>query len=203
MDTTPHIADELLAEYAMGRLPTREVPALFEHLMACAECHERYEVELTFKESLREAMARTAVAVEPGRKRNWLDVFALPKTAWATAAAFALAVTFLPVLWQRSGPVQVLELTAVRGAADDEAIARTGNAVTLHLAKAGIEPRTPVTVQIADDSGREVWRGAATQTSSNWQVQPEKPFRAGRYWVRVLDPSQPDPPLREYSFLVR
>jgi hypothetical protein len=196
-----HISDKLLSEYALGRLPNQQVPAVFEHLMVCDPCHERYKAELTFREDVREAMVRAA-AVEPARKRNWLDVFALPKTAWAAAAAFAITVAFLPVLRQGTGAVQLLELTAVRGG-EAAAVARSGDAVKLDLATAGMEASLPVTVQITDDSGGEVWRGAATQTNKHWQVQPQKTFRTGHYWVRVLDPSQPDPPLREYSFHVR
>jgi hypothetical protein len=201
METTQHIKDELLAAYAAGRLPRNEVPAVFEHLMACDDCSSRFEAELDFKRDFRETMAR-ATALEPARERKWLDWLSLPKPVFAAATALALIAFFVPVRRQGSGPVQYLELTAVRGA-EDAAIARAGSGVRLHLVTAGVDISTPVIVQIADDSGREVWRGIPRMNDRNWQVQPDRTFSAGRYWLRVFDPNQPDPPLREYSFLVR
>jgi hypothetical protein len=201
METTPHITDEQLAEYAAGRLSEREVPAVFEHVIVCDDCHDRYEAGLDFKRDLREAMAR-ATAVEHARDRKWLDWLSLPKPVFVAATALAVIAVVIPVLRQGSAPVQDLELSAVRGA-EDTTVARAGNGIRLHLVTAGLDASKPVMVQIADDSGREIWRGATRQTDRNWQVQPDKTFRTGRYWVRVLDPEQPDPPLREYSFIVK
>src|SRR5262245_10257842 len=111
-----HISDELLAEYALGRLPTRDAPAVFEHLLVCDECNRRYEAELAFKNDLREAIARPAAAELPERKRGWLNLFGLPKPAWAAVVALVLVAAFLPVLQRPAGPAQIVELSAVRGA---------------------------------------------------------------------------------------
>ena len=51
-----HIPDDTIGDYALGRLPKREVPGVFEHLLLCNECNERYEAELTFRNEFREAL---------------------------------------------------------------------------------------------------------------------------------------------------
>jgi anti-sigma factor RsiW len=200
MEAIPDVIEELLEEYAMGRLSAKDVPEVFEHLIDCDQCYERYDSELSFRLDLRDAMARPT-AVEPVRERRWLEWLSIPKPAFVAAAAMAVLAVFVPVVRHGSGVVQDVELTAVRGA-DDAAVAGAGR-VRLQMVTAGVDIPNPVMVEIADDSGREVWRDTATRTDRNWKVQPDVAFRTGRYWVRVVDPAQPDPPLREYSFTVR
>jgi hypothetical protein len=196
-----HISDEMLAEYALGRLPKRDVPGIFEHLLVCDECHERYEAELTFRNDLQEAAVRAAA--EPARERrfNWLNVFALPKPAWAAMAALVVLAAFLPMLRQDSGSLQVVSLTAVRGGQTVSAPA--DSRIELQLDTTGLDTRSPVSVQIVDQDGEEVWKGTPTASGQQWQVQPGKRLAAGRYWVRVLDPAHDNEQLREFELDVR
>jgi hypothetical protein len=196
-----HIPDDLLAEYALGRLPRRDVPGIFEHLLVCDDCHERYEAELTFRNDVREAAAHAAASPVPERRRNWLDLFTIPKPAWAAVAALVALVAFLPMLRQDSGPLHVVSLTAVRGG--PTVAAPADSRIELRLDTTGLDASTAVSVQIVDESGSEVWAGNAAATDQRWLVQPNKRFGAGRYWVRVLDPARNNEQVREFQLDVR
>jgi hypothetical protein len=115
-------------------------------------------------------------------------------------AVFAVAILFVPGQ-RNSGPLQVLDLGALRG--DRNATLRSGDPLELRLATVGLDPARAVRVQIADDSGREVWQGTAQLSGYKWEVKPETSLRPARYWVRVLDPERPDLHVREYAFEVR
>jgi hypothetical protein len=195
-----HIPDDTLAEYALGRLPKRDVPGIFEHLLVCDVCHERYEAEITFRNDLREAEVHAAAAPVRERRSSWVDLFAIPKPAWAAVAALAVLAAFLPMLRQDSGPLQTVSLTAVRGG---QTVAVPANArIELQLDTTGLDTNSPVSVQIVDNSGAAVWSGTATASDQRWHVQPGKRLAAGRYWVRVLVPNNGEQ-LREFELDVR
>jgi hypothetical protein len=197
MQRISHLNDELLAEYAVGRLYTTEVPAVFEHLLVCDECQERYEDELKFRVNLRTAMP---CAMARQNQRGWLGAFAMPKCAWAAAAAVALTGFFAPPTPQRT-QTALVELTANRGGHTN--VVRAGDFVRLQVSRAGLNPPASVIVQIADETGREVWRSSPMTARQSWDVTPGTTFFAGRHWVRLLDPAGSDSLLREYAFDVR
>jgi hypothetical protein len=104
------------------------------------------------------------------------------------------------VLRQDRGPLQVVDLTAVRGG---QTVAATADSrIELRLDTTGLDATSRVSVQIVDDSGDEIWQGTATALEQRWLVQPDKRFAAGRYWVRVLDPANNEQ-LREFQLDVR
>jgi anti-sigma factor RsiW len=195
-----HIPDDALADYALGRLPKRDVPGVFEHLLACDQCSERYEAELTFREDLRVAAERVAAAEAPEPRRSWLDLFAIPKPAWAAVAALVVLAAFLPVMRQQRGPLQVVELTSLRGG--QTVTAPAGSRLDLRLDTTGISTANPVRVQIVDDSGDQVWNGTATAGDQKWRVQPSERLSEGRYWIRVIDPAT-NQQLREFELNLR
>lgn len=57
-----HISEELLDDYALGRLSEPDVAPVEEHLLICAFCQERLQLTDEFIAALREAVA--------GRKRR-------------------------------------------------------------------------------------------------------------------------------------
>jgi anti-sigma factor RsiW len=57
-----HISEEVLEEYALGRLPEADAAPVEEHLLVCAFCQERLQLTDEFIAALREAVA--------GRKRR-------------------------------------------------------------------------------------------------------------------------------------
>jgi hypothetical protein len=53
-----HFTDEAVSEYGCGRVREREIDTVFEHLLECDHCYSRQDAELTFGESMREALSR-------------------------------------------------------------------------------------------------------------------------------------------------
>ena len=57
-----HIPDDLIDEYALGRLGEPELAALEEHLLACGECRNRLQLADEFIQALREARRKAKTA---------------------------------------------------------------------------------------------------------------------------------------------
>ena len=55
-----------------------------------------------------------ALTRERESKRSWLDVFSIPKPAWAAVAALVVLAAFLPLLRQSNSPMQVVDLVTLR-----------------------------------------------------------------------------------------
>lgn len=200
MQIGPHIPDETLSNYALGRLQKNDVPAVFEHLLACEECNMRYEEELDFRLALREAASRPDAQPEPVRKFNWINIFAVPKPAWAAVAALVLLAVYLPIANRPDGPAQVISLTAVRGA---EAVEATSGApILLNLDMSALDAPDPVAVRLVDQRGAEIWSGAAS-AAGGWRVMVDRKLEPGRYWVRVTNPANSAEQLREFQLDVK
>lgn len=196
-----HLSEETLGECALGRLSKGEISSVFEHLLICDQCNERYEAEVTFRNNVRAAGSRGVNAQTSEKKRGWRDVFAIPRPAWAAVAALVIFAAFLPLLRDDHHPLQIVELTAVRGG--QTAAVPAQSLLELRLAATALEAGKPVQVQIVNESGAQVWRGTASPTGQWWQVQPGRQLAAGRYWVRVFDTAEATQPMREYSLELR
>jgi len=55
-----HIPDDIMDNYALGRLPEAESAAVEEHLLVCHECQDRLHVTDVLIDALREARNRTS-----------------------------------------------------------------------------------------------------------------------------------------------
>ncbi len=53
-----HIADDLIDEYVLARLPETAAAALEEHLLICELCRDRLQLTEEFIQALRAASAR-------------------------------------------------------------------------------------------------------------------------------------------------
>jgi hypothetical protein len=53
--SVPHLSEEVLEEYLMGRLPTENEIRIEEHFLCCDECCERLEMTFTFIEAFQNA----------------------------------------------------------------------------------------------------------------------------------------------------
>jgi anti-sigma factor RsiW len=197
-----HISPDMLAEYALGRLPRRDAPVVFEHLLVCEECNERYEEEFAFRKQLDAAAALNAKAAHSEAKSDWRSWLLIPKPAWAAAAALAVIAFFAPVLRQGSSvsPTQVVDLTAMRG--EQATVVDSGSTLELRLDRTRLQAPEQVRVQIVSESGADVWAGTATATGDRWVVRPER-LEPGQYWVRVYNPNGGSEPLREFALQLR
>ena len=53
-----HATDDTLERYAMRTLPAPEVGSLEEHLLMCAECRDRLDVEIEYVAAMPSAAAK-------------------------------------------------------------------------------------------------------------------------------------------------
>jgi hypothetical protein len=51
----PHLSEEVLEEYLVGRLPAENEISIVEHVLCCDECCERLEKTFTFIEAFQNA----------------------------------------------------------------------------------------------------------------------------------------------------
>lgn len=189
-----HIPEDVLARCAVRGFPA-DSPEITNHLIACDDCNEIYEAELT-KHNKHFPVAVTAV-VEQSRSAY----FPFPTSVWAAAGALLLLIFMNPAGQRASSAAQVLEVAAVRGGLRVQA--RPHVPLVLRLDATGLEIPGSVQVAVVNDRGRAVWTGAARHVDSTWRMESARGFRPGRYWVRIPDPARPNELLREFQLDVQ
>jgi hypothetical protein len=65
VNSMDHITEDLLERYAMGTLPEAEQVPLEEHLLVCAFCQDRLQIEDDFIAGLRTMVANGARRANP------------------------------------------------------------------------------------------------------------------------------------------
>jgi hypothetical protein len=179
-----HPVEDLLEEYAFGRVAEPLLGRLEEHLLGCAACQQRmHDIEeyvAAMKEGAaileaREAEVAASAAgargvnsrVEEGPdEAGWLPKilrpFRLPAIAWAAAAVVVLLA--LIGYWratQRPLPITpaVVTLTALRGT-ENSAEAPAGRSITLQIdANRLTDTQGSMSLHIVNETGQEVWSG--------------------------------------------
>lgn len=190
-----HPTEELLEQYAAGKLPQNAVASISTHLFDCDSCYERYEEEVNLRINIRNAAA--AATPEPERVPFWSRIFAIPAPALAGAAAFALLLLLVIPKWTNNdGAPVVAELSAMRGAEPGKPLP-AGHPVRLKLNAAGVDASS-LRVEVADAGGAAVWTGTAATQNGTVDVTVDRRLRAGSYWVRLYTPTEKEP-LREYA----
>ena len=190
-----HPSEEVLEEYALGRLTGPELEQLEEHLLVCAQCQdglaETDEFIVIMKRAAGRLQQESPVGMAPRTKRKRFGRFnLLRKPVWAGAlAAAALTV----VVWMpRQSPAAYdaeVNLQAMRGV---EAVAPAVPAGKPFLLKAdvtGLHPASEFRLEVADSGGAVVWRAAVSPKDALISTVVARKLGAGRYWVRLYDPA--------------
>jgi hypothetical protein len=202
-----HPSEEVLEEYALGRLGGPKLEQFEEHLLVCAQCQDGLAETDEFIVDMKQAAGRlqqedpVGIAPRPERKR-FGRFNLLPKPVWAGAlAAAALAV----VVWMpRQSPAAYdaeVNLQAMRGV---EAVAPAVPAGKPFLLKAdvtGLPPASEFRLEIADSGGGIVWRATVSPKDALISTVVARKLGAGRYWVRLYHPA--GALLREYGLETR
>ncbi|MDP3001068.1 MAG: hypothetical protein Q8N47_26535 [Bryobacterales bacterium] len=181
-----HPSEEVLEEYALGRLTGPKLEQFEEHLLVCAQCQDGLEETDRFIVGIKQA---AGTAPRPERKRFGRFKL-LSKPVWAGAlAAAALAV----VVWMPRQPAAgydaEVSLQAMRGA---EAVAPAVPAGKPFLLKAdvkGLPPASEFRLEVADSGGAVVWRATVSPKDALISTVVARKLGAGRYWVRLYDPA--------------
>lgn len=189
-----HIPEEVLERCALRGFPA-DRPEITNHLIACDDCIEIYEAELTKHKTT------FPVAVGAVRNQSRSTFFPFPTPVWAAAGALLVLIFINPAGQRASSAAQVLEIAAVRGGQTVQA--RPHVPLVLQLDARGLAIQTSVQVAVVNDRGRAVWTGSARQVDSAWRMETARGLRPGRYWVRIPDPSRPNELLREFQLDVQ
>ena len=188
----PHLAEDTLEMYSLGRLSETEIDSVEEHLLMCAVCQDRLSETDQFVQAIQSAARE--LEREPKAEPWWKKLFAAPTPVWAAAACALIAlVVFIP----RQTPTAVVDLQAMRG--PETPVGRPANAaLTLKLSLEGLENSGPLQVQIAAASGQIV---AITQADRDQSVAVAHTNKlpSGKYWVRLYSGTEL---LREYGLTV-
>ena len=190
-----HPSEEVLEEYALGRLGGPELEQIEEHLLVCAQCQDGLAETDEFIVIMKQAAGRlqqespVGIARGPERKRfGRFDLLGKPVWAGALAAVLLAVVVWMP----RQSPAAYdaeVNLQAMRGV---EAVAPAVPAGKPFLLKAdvtGLPPASEFRLEVADSSGAPVWRATVSPKETLISTVVATKLGAGRYWVRLYDPA--------------
>jgi anti-sigma factor RsiW len=202
-----HASEEVLERYSLGVLSEAETEPFEEHLLICPVCQDRLEEMDAFVGATRRAAEKVLSGPPRSTESWWRRLFPhlpWPKTAWASVVAgMALLLVTFAATWgiPRPGevtPVSVL-LESARGIQDASgARAPAGKPLVLQLNLAEL-PRFPsYALELVDWRGQHVLASAAPRHNERVSFRVGK-LAAGRYWVRLYDPSPQRELLREFG----
>jgi hypothetical protein len=195
-----HPSEDALERFLLNQSEEEELEIVETHVLACESCVTRLETlelnleatKIALKEYLAEQAAKVAQPV-PGRA-GWFSWLTVPRMSFAGAALAACAIT----ITLASVPRQAT-LVANRGA--DTTVVSEWIPLDLHLDARDL-PVGPLSVQVIDSQGNQVWQGEATAHKDVLKVQVGRLKSVGEYFVRVYSPAASDAKselLREYS----
>lgn len=193
-----HVTIDELEEYLCGRIAQDRIAAVEEHLLICPGCR----VACTRAEADWLAIRQAAVELRRDARepvRRWRG-FRMPVPVFGGIAAVALGVFVLTNIEPAPRGVSEVSLVATRAVAEN-AVAKSGTALRLHLDTATLDAQGPFKVDLVDLRGRNLWSGDVSPRSGEATVSIGKALKKGRYWVRLNSPA--GEPLREFQLDVR
>lgn len=187
----PHINDDDLDLYALGKLPAESLPAAEEHLLACDACQSRLQQADEFTRLFREAATRP----DARPSVNWARLWRRPVVL---AAASAAMLTVLFVVSRRDGPPIVPALVSMQSLRGPEAPARVeANHAAVLLFDIETTDAKNYEARIVDLAGNE-FRKPRTESKDGRLTVPLDGLPTGSYWVRVYRAGESDP-IAEYG----
>ena len=205
-DMQPHLehpTDESLEKFLMHQMREEELETMETHILACNSCVSRLEdleIQLAaMKLALAELHNQTvAKSFAQEKKSRWARL-KLPTLSFAGAGAtLALALAILPGL-----STVEMNVNAVRGS--EVTSIPAGRPLLLHLNAKDL-PEEPVSLEVVDSEGNEIWKGTGQIAHETVDTKLSKLTTKGNYLLRLYGPgsaksSQGDL-LREFSFRV-
>ena len=172
-----HPTEDVLEEYAFGRVEEARAGPLEEHLLICVSCQAALQDIDDYIRLVKAAAARPAL--QP--ISSW---FTLPRWEWAVA--FALALTLILVTPRPSPNATAVSLESYRG---NEAAIRSHaparHPLDLLIDATGLPPAADYRADVVTESGRVVWSRRGTPVAGKFTVHITPGLLAGNYWVRV------------------
>ena len=199
--TPPHLTEDVVELYSMGRLSEPEIERVEEHLMECHDCQDLLTETDEFVGAARAATLELSLQPKPASEPDqaeawWRRLFTIPKPMIA-AAAFAL-IAFFVFVPRQSQQMATIELQTLRGP-EAPGIAPANTPLTLRLSLRGLESTGALRIEIANASGEIVGKTGA-ERSEGLAVAKAEAVASGVYWVRLYSG---DELLREYGLNVQ
>ncbi len=175
-----HESDDQLELYALDRLPDDAVERVEEHLIVCEVCCTRLDEVGTFAHSMRRALRELPPQQAP-RRQGWFEGWQL---RLAIGGAVAFAVILAVVAYRNAdsrtlAPVASVTLSAMRGSSVAVTPARETQ-LTLEGA-----PDGPLTVQVVDSAGKELWSGTASGANQTVRILVSRTLPVGTCFIRL------------------
>jgi hypothetical protein len=202
---TEHPTDETLEQFLMHRMQESEIESLETHILACESCVTRLEdleinleaTKMALTQLHNQTVAKNHAAAAGNSRWAWLK---LPSFSLAAAgAALALALVVVPAF-------STVEMTVdgVRGT--ESPTLPAGRPVLLHLNAKDLAQQ-PVSVEIVNGDGSEVWKGMSSVDHNKVDAKLPKLKDSGSYLLRLYAQNKKNSEqgdlLREFSFQVR
>jgi hypothetical protein len=205
-----HPTEELLEEYIFGRVCEPALTDLEEHLLVCVPC----QIKLQELDDYTALMKSATGAWDQDRKAfragsipglGISKKFTIPKIpgpgVLLAAGLMAVLVSafsvraHIPWHWQPVAPATSVKLMAMRGGdakggqADGLAQAPSGQPLDLAIDGANLPPAPGYRLEVVNQSGHEIWSGAAMVTGTKLSAHIAAGPRSGVYWVRLYSSS--------------
>lgn len=188
-----HPSEEVLEEYAFGRLSEDRAAPIEEHLLVCAACQSVFEDIDQYIHLMKAATRPDAVPPNRGIRHAWDAIRTMTLqhrgAAWAITAMAAFLAAGLSLRTPPSAAPAEITLASFRGgdsAGPATAPARTPLDLTINAANPGVARQ--YRVEIVNAFGEQAWTGIGNAKDGEVSVQVPQGFRAGMYWVRLYGP---------------
>jgi hypothetical protein len=214
-----HPSEDLLEEYAFGRLNELQAAPLEEHLLLCTSCQEvlagvdQYIHFMKVAAQSEAAQSKDVSRIPAGRGSwsDWLRELAgrlqgrPGRAVWATALGLAMG-SAAAVVWQRSpasmpDPV-VVALASYRGGGNTaSAVASAGRPLDLAVDLPDLPPAAAYRLEVVTSRGSRAWEGTPQPAGGKLSAHLAQGLRPGMYWVRLY--AAPSDLLSEYGLRIK
>ena len=185
-----HPSEDLLEQYALGRLAEAQAAPLEEHLLLCSQCQTGLTQADDYVQLMKHAMSEREAGEEQPKRKRW--VFWTSRPAWvaAVAAACVMGVVYLGRV--PAGPAATVLLNSLRGGRGEGSAANhapSGKPLRLEVSAADLPVAEPYRLEVVEQSGRQVWTGVARRDGGKVRAEVHAGLAKGLYWVRIYTPS--------------
>ena len=192
-----HPDENVLEEYAFGRLCDAKAAVLEEHILVCAHCRAALTQTDDYIQLMKFAVSRPLEIPQTGNGRR-------SALASLASAAILAAACIAAVAWVKphAQPASVM-LASFRGGAAGAAVNQVaaGHPLDLSISAADVPPAAHYRLEVVTSLGDSVWSGPASAGDGRLLAHLTKSLGAGTYWVRLYAPSSEL--LAEYGLQVK
>jgi hypothetical protein len=186
-----HPDENVLEEYAFGRLNDAKLAVLEEHILVCERCRSALAETDDYIRLMKFAASRP---MEMPRRRS-------KRTAIAAEGVLA-AACLAAMSWFEPHPApSSVTLGSLGGAGAPMNQAAAGHPLDLSISTASLPPAAKYHLEVVNSTGESVWSGAVGANNGRVSAHIDKSLGAGAYWVKLY--AQPSKLLAEYGLQVR